>query len=128
MKYKLVIWLLLLAIVPMCLAYWLSPGYNKQHEEVAAPLCFLLAFAFSFSKLSTRKVCIIIFCGMMIAKIIKISIDIQNDPTSHNLLPFELAIYGVILSFFILIGAGLGKLYLFIKMAIAKHKQNKLQQ
>jgi len=49
--------------------------------------------------------------GIVTALVIKIIIDWQFDPTSHNLFPFEIIIDFVVISIASLIGAAIGFIY-----------------
>jgi ABC-type Na+ efflux pump permease subunit len=49
--------------------------------------------------------------GYVIALIVKIGFDLQVDPTSHNLFPFEVLISGFVAFVAALLGAAIGMIY-----------------
>lgn len=105
----------LLIVLPSLLqgaAMFLYTGRNQSNDyTLLFGVACLLAFLFCLlTRLHLGTIVITITIGGIIALISKIIVDMQVDPTSHNLLPFEIVITACIACIAALIGAVLGKM------------------
>lgn len=76
---------------------------------ISVILTILLALLFSLiTKGQNKKIFYTTVPGFIIATIIKIIIDSISDPSTHNLLPFEMIYYAIISFLAVLIGVGVG--------------------
>jgi hypothetical protein len=104
---------------------WFSSNHNPQND-VAIPFVLAVLFGLTLSILTELQIKKILFAttiGVVIALVIKIIIDWQFDPTSHNLFPFEILIDLVIVSIASLIGGAIGFIYRkFIKPRFSGNK------
>jgi hypothetical protein len=110
MKLKPIALLCLTTVVFVESALLLTPGHNHSND-ITFPflVCCLLALLFCvLSNLANETIFKSITLGYVLAIIIKILIDFQFDPTSHNLFPFEIIISSVIGFVAALIGVALG--------------------
>lgn len=105
--------IVLISIVGTGIFIWFTSDHNHNNDfTIPFALAILFALAFSIlTELQKRKIVIATTIGVMIALIIKIKIDWQFDPTSHNLFPFEIIIDSIVISIASLIGAALGYIY-----------------
>ena len=71
----------------------LSNGVLCAWVVTSAALACVLSFA---SKLSTPKITLGVIAAAVAANIANIIIGLSQDPTSHTLFPFELAMTGVL--------------------------------
>jgi hypothetical protein len=101
-------WLLLISVLTAGAPIWFISYHSfttKRIILISGILTLLLALLSSLStKDQNKKIFYTIVAGFIVATIIKIIIDTISDPSSHNLLPFEI-IYYTIIAF---LSAGLG--------------------
>jgi hypothetical protein len=92
---------------------WFSSNHNRNNDfTIPFVLSVLCVLAFSIlSQLKIRKIVFATTIGVIVALIIKIIIDWQFDPTSHNLFPFEIMIDLISILIASLIGAAVGLIY-----------------
>ncbi len=105
-------WLLLISVITAGAPIWFISYHTFTPNRIlmiSAILTVLLALLFSFlTKQQGKKIVYTIASGFIIATIIKIIIDSIADPSSHNLLPFEIIYYTIIAFVAALIGVGVG--------------------
>lgn len=105
-------WLLLLSVLTAGVPIWFTSYHtftNTKIIRVSAILTLLLALLFSLlTNDQNKKIFFILAAGFVSATIIKIIIDSISDPSTHNLLPFEIIYYAIIASLAALIGVGVG--------------------
>jgi len=113
MKKRPLLFIVLITVVVTGIFIWFSSNHNSNGDlTISFVLSGLFALAFSIlTGLQLRKIVLATMIGAIMALIIKIIIDWQFDPTSHNLLPFEILIDLVIISIASLIGTGIGLVY-----------------
>jgi hypothetical protein len=107
MKYKSIVLLLLITVslVESAMLFTSNNGNHTTDVTLLITICFSIALLVRLSlDFSPRSTLFTTTLGYLLALVIKIVIDLQSDPTSHNLLPFELVISGVVG----LTGAGVG--------------------
>ena len=105
--------IVLLTLVVTGIFIWFSSNHNNNNN-FTIPFVLSVLFTLTFSILSELQLKKIVFAttiGVITALIIKIIIDTQFDPTSHNLFPFEIMIDLIIISIASLIGAAIGFIY-----------------
>ena len=117
MKIRLFILLILIASIVIGVSIWLS-----SYPEVVGiftltfNLSVLLTLAFTIlTKVELIKIIFATMLSAMFAIIIAIMIDVSFDPTSHNLLPFEIIIDIYWLLIACLIGVLPGALFRWLK-------------
>ena len=113
MKKRLFIIIALVTVAVTGIFIWFSPNHNHSND-FTIPFVLSVLFALTFSiltQLQINKILLATTSGVMIALIIKIIIDLQFDPTSHNLFPFEILIDLIFILIASLIGAGIGFIY-----------------
>src|SRR5678810_539294 len=94
MKTKLFAFIVLITIVVTGICIWFSSDHN-HNNDFTIPFFLTVLFVPVFSILTALQIDKIVsatIIGVIIALIIKIIIDWQFDPTSHNLFPFEIVI------------------------------------
>lgn len=123
-KQKLFIWLLLISILAAGLPIWFTSYTNYMNKgEIGFSLLLTILLAVIFTlrtKLQIHTIYFAITLGFIIAIFIKVTIDGQTDPTSHNLLPFEILIDGCSAFGASLIGIAIGSAFQKYK---GKHTQ-----
>ena len=90
---------------------WLFSPLNKS---LKFSYCFLFVLSFLFKikiNMKNNKLFFSLLIGLLCGYIVKLSIDFQKDPSSHNLLPFEIIMLLFVCAIIILVGIGLGLLY-----------------
>ena len=113
MKTRFFAFIVLITIVVTGIFIWFSFIHN-HNNDFTIPFVLSVLFTLLFSILTELQIKKIVFAttiGIMIALIIKIIIDTQFDPTSHNLFPFEIMIGLTFISIASLIGAAIGFVY-----------------
>jgi len=113
----------LIAIAVTGMFIWLSTDYN-HNNDMTIPFALSVLFALTLSiltELQTKKILFATIIGVLILIIIKIIIDWQSDPTSHNLFPFEILIDLIVISATSLIGVAMGLIY----RGLRRRKSNK---
>ena len=113
MKTRLFAFIVLITVVVTGIFIWFSSIHN-HNNDFTVPFILSVLSTLSFSILTELQIKKIVFAttiGIMIALIIKIIIDTQFDPTSHNLFPFEIMIDLIFISIASLIGAAIGFIY-----------------
>ena len=113
MKTRLFAFIVLITVVVTGIFIWFS-SYHNHNNDFTIPFVLSVLFALTFTILTELQIKKIVFAttiGVIIALIIKIIIDWQFDPTSHNLFPFEILIDLIIISIASLIGAAIGFIY-----------------
>jgi len=92
---------------------WFSSGHNHNNDfTIPFYLSALSVLVFRIlTDLQTKKIVFATIIGVILALIIKIIIDWQFDPTSHNLFPFEIMIELFFISIASFIGATIGFIY-----------------
>jgi len=113
MKTRSVAFIVLISVVVTGIFVWFSSNHN-HNNDFTIPLVLSVLFALAFSiltELQLRKIVFATTIGVVTALIIKITIDSQFDPTSHNLFPFEIMIDFVLISIASLIGVAIGFIY-----------------
>ena len=92
---------------------WFSSIHN-HNNDFTIPFFLSVLFVLAFSILTEfqiMKIVVATIIGVIIALIIKIIIDLQFDPASHNLFPFEIIIDSFFILMASLIGAAVGFIY-----------------
>ena len=92
---------------------WFSSNHN-HNNDIAIPLLLSVLFALAFDVLTDSDNGKIVFAtaiGITLALVVKILIDWQFDPTSHNLFPFEIVINFIAVSVGALVGIICGYVY-----------------
>ena len=110
---KSIAFIVLITVVLTGLFIWFSSNHN-QNNDFTTPFLLSVLFALGFdivTELQKRKIVIATAIGVTLAFIVKIIIDWQFDPTSHNLFPFEIVIDFIIASIASLIGVAFGYIY-----------------
>ena len=110
---KIFAFIVLITVVVTGIFIWFSSDHN-HNNDATIPFVLSASFALAFSiltELQLRKIVLATMIGVIIALIIKIIIDLQFDPTSHNLFPFEILIDLIFILIASLIGAGIGFIY-----------------
>ena len=110
---KIFAFIVLITVVVTGIFIWFSSDHN-HNNDATIPFVLSASFALAFSiltELQLRKIVLATMIGVIIALIIKIIIDWQFDPTSHNLFPFEIMIDLIFILIASLIGAGIGFIY-----------------
>ena len=113
MKTRLFAFIVLITVIMTGIFLWFFSDHN-QNNDFTIPFVLSVLFTLSFSILTELQIKNIVFAttiGVIIALIIKIIIDTQFDPTSHNLFPFEILIDLIFILIASLIGAGIGFIY-----------------
>ena len=113
MKTRPFAFIVLITAIVTGLFIWFSSNHN-HNSDFTIPIVLSILFTLSFSiltELQTRRIVFATTIGVMIALIIKIIIDTQYGPTSHNLFPFEIIINSIVISIASLIGAAIGLIY-----------------
>jgi hypothetical protein len=112
-KKRLFAFIVVMATVVTGIFIWFSSNHNHNNDStIPVALSVLVALTFSIvTELQLRKILFATTIGVIIALVIKIIIDLQFEPTSHNLFPFEILIDLIIISIASLVGAGIGFLY-----------------
>ena len=113
MKTKLFAFIVLITIVVTGICIWFSSEHNRNND-FTIPFFLTVLFVPVFSILTTLQIERIVsatIIGVIVSLIIKIIIDWQFDPTSHNLFPFEIVIDIIFISIASLIGAAIGFIY-----------------
>jgi hypothetical protein len=105
-------WLLMISVLTAGAPIWFI-SYNSFATNrvimISGILTILLALLFSLlTQKQNKKIIYTIIPGFIIATIIKIIIDSFFDPSSHNLLPFEIVYYTIIASLAVLMGVAIG--------------------
>ena len=92
-------WLLLVSVLIAGMPIWFTSYHtftNTKIIRLSAILTILLSLLVSLiTKDQSKKVLYTIAPGFIIATIIKIIIDSISDPSTHNLLPFEMIYYAI---------------------------------
>lgn len=110
----------LLILLASGLPWWLTDyktySLNSTYTYVSIGACFLGAFILSlFTKLSFTEKLSISLIAHLVAFIIKLTLDMLEDRTNHNLFPFEIIFYLLIdllgCSLLILIGSFIKKIF-----------------
>lgn len=103
----------LISVVVTGIFIWFSSHHNHNNDfTIPFVLSVILTLAFSIlTELPIGKIALATTLGVIIALIIKIIIDWQFEPTSHNMFPFEIVIDLIIVSVAALIGASIGLMY-----------------
>ena len=126
MKNRLFVLNVLVTVVITGMFIWFSSNHNVQNKDFTIPFFLSILFALGFGILTELQLIKIIAAttiGALIALIIKIIIDWQFDPTSHNLFPFEIVIDSIAFSIASSIGAAIGFIYRrFIKRKLLGNK------
>lgn len=90
----------LVAEALVCLLIWRSVKLAGITESVAIEWCetsFAASFALVAFTTARRKMILLgVVAAAIAANVANIIYDVSDDPTSHNLFPFELAVTGVI--------------------------------
>ena len=110
---KIFAFIVLITVVVTGIFIWFSSDHNHNNDSTI-PFVLSVSFALAFSiltELQLRKIVLATIIGVIIALIIKIIIDWQFDPTSHNLFPFEIMIDLFIILIASLIGTAIGFIY-----------------
>ncbi|HSB94508.1 MAG TPA: hypothetical protein VLC28_15395 [Flavitalea sp.] len=92
---------------------WFSSNHN-HNNDIAMTLLLSILFALACDMLTNFDNGKIVFAtatGITLALVVKILIDWQFDPTSHNLFPFEIVINFIAASVASLVGIGCGYVY-----------------
>jgi len=113
MKARLFAFVVLITVVVTGIFIWFSSSHNHNNDfTIPFVLSVLFALAFSIlTELQIKKIVFATIIGVITALIIKIIIDLQFDPTSHNMFPFEIIIDLIIISIASLIGGVIGFIY-----------------
>lgn len=109
--------LFVVAVLAEGLPVWFNANHNHANDAtltLAIPLVLALVCRIT-TKLSSRTICFAIVAGASAALIIKIFIDWHFDPTSHNLLPFEIIINGILITCALLAGLALGSIVQWLR-------------
>ncbi len=104
-----------LCLIAAGLPLWLTPYGSLSLPDalylpgllVALPLCAGLRF---FAVARSTTIAAVVVGAMLVANMLRITVDTAADPTSHNLFPFELALTLVFGSAVALVGCTAGKL------------------
>ncbi len=122
MKYKEIGLLILFATLLQGAAFLFYPGHNHSNDYTVPFVAgVLLAFLFcSLTRLRLSTIVIIITISNTIALIGKIIVDMQVDPSSHNLFPFEIIITAFIACIAAVIGAAVGLLGKRLRKALLR--------
>jgi len=113
MKIKSFAFIVLITVVLTGLFIWFSSNHN-HNDDFIIPFILSVLFALAFhllTELQKRKIVLATAIGVTLALIVKIIIDWQFDPTSHNLFPFEIVMDFTIVSIASLIGVGFGYIF-----------------
>src|SRR6478609_5021079 len=113
MKTKPFAFIVLITIVVTGVCIWFSSDHN-HNNDFTIPFFLTVLFVPAFSILNALqigKIAGATIIGVVSSLIIKIIIDWQFDPTSHNLFPFEIIIELLFISIASLIGAAIGFIY-----------------
>src|SRR5204862_2260084 len=113
MKKRFFAFIVLITVVVTGIFIWFSSNHN-HNNDFTIPFVLSVLFALTFTILTELQIKKIVFAtttGVITALIIKIIIDWQFDPTSHNLFPFEIVIDLLVISIASLIGAAIGFIY-----------------
>jgi len=105
--------LLLITAVSVAAAMFLTSGPNHSND-ITLPFflsCFLSLFFVFWSGRRIGTVLLTITIGYVAATIIKIIVDLNIDPSSHNLFPFEVLISGFVGLVAAVIGSAIGMIY-----------------
>ena len=124
-KKRLFAFIVVMGTVVTGIFIWFSSNHNHNNDSTI-PVAVAVLFALTFSivtELQLKKILFATTVGVIIALIIKIIIDLQFDPTSHNLFPFEILIDLIIISIASLIGAAIG--FIFRRVRKQKFLDNK---
>jgi len=125
MKTKLFAFIVFITIVATGICIWISTDHS-HNNDFTIPFALTVLFVPVFTiltELQIDKIAAATIIGVIIALIIKIIIDWQFDPTSHNLFPFEIVIDLFAISIASLIGAAIGFIYRkFIKGRFSNNK------
>lgn len=120
-KEKIIRWLLLINIPIVVMMTWFNFYHQLKYTEILSILILLSGLIFCFkTKLKIWKVCFIVTVAGVAAHILEIIADWHQDPTSHNLLPFEIVIYSLTFFAFSLASCAIG---LIIKLLISKKRE-----
>jgi len=105
-------WLLLVSVLTAGVPIWFTSYHTFTNTKIirgSAILTILLSlFVSLITKDQYKKIGYTIVSGFILATIIKIMIDSISDPSTHNLLPFELIYYAIMAFLAALIGVGAG--------------------
>lgn len=103
MKNKMKLFPAIIGLVCGALCYWFNP-YNEMYVlgidiyYLMATLAFLSMAAFRYVHKKHELSTPVFFCiGFVISVLGRIFFDISNDPSSHNMFPFEVAFVLVII-------------------------------
>jgi len=102
--------LFIISLVLTGIFLWLSSYIPllKNWKAIATFVLLLALITTLLSKETGKMIVLAVSCGYMGAYIIRIIIDVISDPTSHNLLPFEIILLTLNILPAALIGFGLG--------------------
>jgi hypothetical protein len=122
MKYKEIGLLILIATLLQGTAFLLYPGHTHSNDYTLPLVAgVLLGFLFCLlTRLRLSTIVIIITISNTVALICKIIVDMQVDPTSHNLFPFEIIISAFIACIAAVIGAAVGLLGKRLRKALIR--------
>jgi hypothetical protein len=111
------IWFTIVTMILTGLPLWLSSYQSfNTYSYYSLGILSILSFIFlAFSYCSWKDLFKMQMLGFFLAWVIKVVIDATKDPTSHNLLPFELAIMLFIAFIATSIGIGLAVLVQFLR-------------
>jgi hypothetical protein len=112
--------LLLITVVSVGAAMFLTQG-SEHANDITIPFfltCFLALFFLLWSERSIGRILFTVTIGYVIASIVKISVDLKVNPTSHNLFPFEVLISGFVGIVAALIGSAIGMIYKWFRKKV----------
>src|SRR5204863_7853491 len=94
MKKRFFAFIVLITVVVTGVFIWFSSDHNHNNDfTIPFILSILFVIVYSiFTAFQINKIVSATIIGVIVALIIKIKIDWQYDPTSHNLFPFEIII------------------------------------
>ena len=103
-----------LALLFAGLAWWPAP-YNHwslrlTSARVGLMLLALLAVGAGLSKLKIREGVLWVGTGLPVAAVLRVAVDVQKDPTSHNLWPLELIMVAFGSAVLVLPSFGIGRM------------------
>ena len=111
------IWFLVITMVLTGIPMWLT-GYQSYNTYAyyAFGILSLLSFLFIlFTYCPWKELLKMQLLGFFFAWVVKVILDIREDPSNHNLLPFELVILLLVAFIVTSIGIGLALLLQFIR-------------